>query len=573
MALNRQAGKGRTRCRFAGVALIAVFIALLVPAAYGQVRQIPNSVEPGRDRPLPTPVAPDSDFDFRIEAPRRTPVPRAADELTFLVREIKIVGATLYSPDVLRELYAPLIGHEVHLGEILGVAEAIEAKYRRAGYVLTRAFVPPQRVADGVFTIDVVEGFISTTETEGGDPSTGDLIKRYLAPVSGVRPLDIATMERGLLLANDIPGVAAAGLLKPSPTVPGASDLVVTVVPTVVTGGVALDNRGSKFQGPWQVRGDVAYNGLVGPDQLFGSLATVPDDPLEKIVAQLRYVRPIGADGMTASFLAGGSYGEPGAELTAIELVTNSYAFGPRLHFPVIRSRAENLFLDGGLTVQAATVTALNQPLSHDNWRVLDASITYIQNGFLGGASLVTVGAAHGLPILGASRNGSPDLSRAAFNPRLDFTKFTLAARRAQPLYGPFSLAINLLAQYSLDSLISGEQASFGGDTIGRGYDPGVLQGDHGLGGSVELRGDFRPDDLFVELLQPYLFYDAAAVWNTTTTPAGGSALASAGVGLRAQLPSGVTLGVELAKILSRVTNNDNGRLSSRLLFSASKRF
>jgi hemolysin activation/secretion protein len=380
MALNRQACRERTRCWFPGGAAIFVLASLLAPPAYGQALQIPNTVEPGRDRPVPLPVPPESDFDFRIEAPRRAPVPRAADQLSFSLREIKIVGATRYPPDTLRELYAPLLGREVRPSDVLGVAEAIEAKYRAAGYVLTRAFVPPQRVADGVFTIDVVEGYVSKTDTEGGDAATGDLIKRYLAPVRGARPLEIAPMERALLLANDIPGVAAAGLLKPSPTEPGASDLVVTVVPTVVSGGVALDNRGSKFQGPWAIRGDIAYNGIVGPDQLFGSLATVPNDPIEKIAAQLRYVRPIGADGMTVSFLASGSYGEPGAELTAIELVTDSYAFGPRLHFPVIRSRAENLFLDGGFTWQSATVTTLNQPFSHDNWRVLDAAVSYIES-------------------------------------------------------------------------------------------------------------------------------------------------------------------------------------------------
>ena len=92
MALNRHACKKRLRCRFGGIALTAVLASTLVSAAYGQVRQIPNSVEPGRDRPLPIPAPPDSDFDFRIEAPKRAPVPRAADELSFLVSEIKIVG-------------------------------------------------------------------------------------------------------------------------------------------------------------------------------------------------------------------------------------------------------------------------------------------------------------------------------------------------------------------------------------------------------------------------------------------------------------------------------------------------
>src|SRR5258708_3204576 len=58
--------------------------------AQGLPRELPGSVQPGRDRPLPVPVSPESDFDFTIQAPRRTPVPSAADELTFTLRDIKV---------------------------------------------------------------------------------------------------------------------------------------------------------------------------------------------------------------------------------------------------------------------------------------------------------------------------------------------------------------------------------------------------------------------------------------------------------------------------------------------------
>jgi hemolysin activation/secretion protein len=175
------------------------------------------------------------------------------------------------------------------------------------------------------------------------------------------------------------------------------------------------------------------------------------------------------------------------------------------------------------------------------------------------------------LPILGASANGTASLSRPGAN--TDFTKLTFSLRRAQPLYGAFSLAGNVNAQYAFAPLVAGEQIAFGGDTIGRGYDPDVLQGDHGVGASLELRYDRRFPDELIEAVQPYLFYEDGRVWNRIGGPTGGTHLSSTGVGVRVTLPHDISAGLEVAQTLSRLANNDNGRLGSRLLFNAGIRF
>jgi hemolysin activation/secretion protein len=554
-------------------------LALMLPAvgglsaahAQGLPGGLPSTVQPGRDRPQPLPIAPDTDFDFTIQAPKRAPVPRAADELTFTLRDIAITGNTVYSAAALRPLYAPLIGREVKLSDIVAVAEAIEAKYRSAGYILTRAYVPPQRVGNGVFALSVVEGFVKALDVEGGNEAAQNLVKTYLRPVLQSRPLDIHVMERALLLANDVPGVVASGLLRPSPDEPGASDLVVSLTQSTLSGGFASDNRGSAFAGPWTVRGDVAVNGLItGADQLTAALSSVPDG-LQKVTGLLRYSFPIGNDGMIVSLAGNGSYGEPGAALTQFNLITNSYSVGPRLRIPLLRSRADSLFLDTGLTWQDAEVTALAQPFSHDKWRTADAALTYVENGFLNGTSSLTIGIEQGLPILGATSNGSSSLSRAGAD--TDFTKLTANLRRAQIVSGPLNLALSAIGQYSFAPLFAGEQAAFGGDSIGRGYDPSVLQGDHGLGGSVELRYDLRFSDFFVESGQPYAFYDRARVWNRSGGVSGGATLSSVGFGMRVQLRHEVSAGLEFAQTLSSLANNDGGRLTSRVLFNTGIRF
>ncbi len=137
---------------------------------------LPGAVQPGHDRALPQPqIVPD--VDFSVEAPHRSPVPRAVDEIRFKVADIRVEGAVSLNADSFKPLYQNLVGKEVSLGDIFDVADAIEKEYRAAGYLLVRAYVPPQHVNDGIFTIRIVEGFVEGTSVEGGDDRTRDLIK------------------------------------------------------------------------------------------------------------------------------------------------------------------------------------------------------------------------------------------------------------------------------------------------------------------------------------------------------------------------------------------------------------
>ena len=532
----------------------------------------PGFVPPSQERPLPT--APTGTFDFSIETPRRSPVPRSVEELRFQLNGITIVGATVFAPDELRPLYANLIGKQVGLNDILDVADAIEAKYRERGFIISRAYVPPQRVGNGVFTINVVEGYISGMAIEGGDPGVRELVQAYLGPVTQVRPLTLEPMERGLLLSNDLPGVTAAGLLRPAQDQPGASDLVVNVQQSPWTGGFNVDNRGSEFTDRWTIGGDVEWNSPLGDgDQLSANIQMAPDNPSERIQGTARYQHPIGTSGLTGSIYVTVSKGAPAAGLGQFNITTDSLAVGPRLSYPLLRSRAESLTLEGGFTYQDAEVQsgAPATQISHDHWRVADAAVTYTQSGFWNGNTQVTLDVAQGLPFAGATENGSPSLSRPGAH--TDFTKVTGTLKRIQTIWGPISLAATVQGQYAFQPLVAGEQISFGGNQIGRGYDPSALSGDHGAGGSFELRYDTRVDQYFVQTVEPYIFFDTAKIWNRLGGNGSGLAMHSTGAGVRVALERNITLGVEYARTLTAVPGSDNGSLKSKVLFNGAIRF
>ncbi|HUI19199.1 MAG TPA: POTRA domain-containing protein [Alphaproteobacteria bacterium] len=556
-------------------AALAVATALLLlgglasQAAAQPAIQIPSQVEPGRIRPLPE-VPPIPNLDFHIETPRKSPVPLAVEEVAFELKGIEIVGATVFAPDSFRALYEKYLGKTVHLSDIITVADEIEAQYRKAGFVLSRAYVPPQSVNNGIFQIVVVEGYVAAATVEGGDSSTRARVDALLDPVLKERPLQVASLERALLEANELPGVTASGLLRPSPDHAGASDLVVTVVGRSDVTTVSLDNRGSVFTNPLTLTLDTLLFSPVGDGgQLHLDAAGSPDF-VQRRSLEGRYFHALADTGVTLSLGAVVANGEPGASLSAAHILTDSVAVGPRASYALFVSRSDRLTVEGGFTWQSADVDALGTPLSHDEWRVLDLALTYQQKGFLDGSSSATVGIAQGLPGLGATRPGDPSLS--VFGARTDFTKLTMAASRLQALGGDFSLALSGSGQYAFDTLVEGEEVAYGGSNIGRGYDPAVVAGDNGIGGSLELRYDQR----FTELpplhsAQFYAFYDVAAVWSHHGSFT--SQLASTGFGVRTAWIGNTRLGVEFAHSLDSVPGNDNGHIGARILFNASIQF
>ena len=569
-ALHRLEISWRRRAGRAGLPLAAF---LLASASAGAQVALPGAVQPGRDRTGPTAPA-QPDFDFSIVTPHRSAVPRAVDEVHFKLADIKIVGAKTIPAASFRPLYAGMIGRDITLGDILDVADKIEAAYRAHGYLLVRAYVPPQRVRDGVFTINIVEGYLSSVTVQGGDRSTKNLVRYYLRGATRARPLALEPMERGLLLANDIPGVSAAGVLRPSPDTAGASDLVVDISQPPISGGLAVDNRGSHFSGIWTVSADMELNSLLGRDQLMASVVTSPDS-MRQIEGSLRYRRAIGFDGLIGTVVGTYTRGQPGSLLSAAGVRTNSWAAGGRLSYPLIRSRAETLQLDGGFTAQDATVAvAGHTQQSHDRWRVLDLGGTYQRGGLFGsGAWTTTFDVAQGLPILGASDTGNPTTHLSRVGADIDFTKLTGATRLLLPLGGNFSTAFSVQGQFAFGRLITGEQIAFGGSQIGRGYDPGAITGDHGVGASAELRYDFRFSDSFLHVLEPYAYVDGAQTWYFKDPTLTDQSLLSVGGGLRYWLSYNLTGAIEGSQMLRAVPGSDLGRKATKVLVDLAIRF
>ena len=100
------------------------------------------------------------------------------------------------------------------MADAFKVANEIELRYRNDGYVTTRVIVPAQTIDDGHFRILVVEGYIADVKYDGDIGPAQAAVEKLVQRLRGVRPINVAEVERQLLLANDLNGLTVRASLE-----------------------------------------------------------------------------------------------------------------------------------------------------------------------------------------------------------------------------------------------------------------------------------------------------------------------------------------------------------------------
>jgi hemolysin activation/secretion protein len=285
----------------------------------------------------------------------------------------------------------------------------------------------------------------------------------------------------------------------------------------------------------------------------------------------MRYSMGIGSHGLVASTGVLVALAHPGASLIPLNVRNRLVSVSARLRYPLIRSRARSLYLEGGLALSRSMTDILGQRISEDRQTVGDIGLTFQEAHLLNGSITATVNVFRGLRILGASDRSALRPSVAGFNP--NFTRLTFSLQRQQHLAPRVGAVVAMQGQYSGSKLLSGETIAFGGPAIGRGYDPSTIIGDRGIGGVVELRYDLPVAKAWLSGAQFYGFADAAKATSLAgpTTPASRERSRSVGGGVRLFHPR-FTASVEVAKALVQVSGSDQ-RANPRVLMSLSSNF
>ncbi len=476
--------------------------------------------------------------------------------------------------DQLAAAYADELGTPRPIAVVCEIRDRAATILRREGY-LAAVQIPPQKIEGGKLELQVLLAHLSAVKVRGNAGRAERLIAGYLTPLTREPLFNEKHAERALLLVRDLPGYDVRLQLQPAGQ-PGEVIGEVTVVHHWVDADFNVQNFSSRELGRFGGLVRAQFYGLTGlGDRTTLSFYTTPEVRQQKVV-QAGHEFLLGATGIGLAGHFTYSWSKP--SVPGLDIDARAIVGSGEVDFPFVRRQAVNLRGAAGLDVIDQTVDLAGARLTTDRLRVpfirvQGDAIDRASRAGIGGFSAFeprwslagTFEARRGTHILGASEGCGVNLinCRLAANPVTpsrpygDPAGFVVrfggqAEYRPQP---KLAFVVTPRAQYSPDTLLSFEEYSAGNYTVGRGYDPGALLGDSGIGSAFEVRvGGLIPASPRALAFQPFGFVDTTWVWsNAPNEPRGSHNLTSLGAGARIALGGWGRLDTSLAFPTARV--------------------
>lgn len=540
--------KARRR-RHSVLAAVIVATSLLLPSQAGAQAPI-NPLQPlGAAAP--------TQIEQRRSEERRRPVPglpriAASDPAgdtrpLFRLRSIVLAGAAALPVDELAATYANRIGRDVSQADLISIAAGLGEAYRRSGYHLSRAIVPPQDLKGGHLRIQMIEGAIEEIVVKG-DGSGAFGVKDLLAPIARERPSRLATLERQLLLANDRPGLRVVDTsLDEIVPASGRFRLVVSVQPWRIYTATGIDNMGSGAVGPWQASASAAINSLILPgDSLALSGSFVPGSSRELRFGRASYDVPLGIDSLRIGVVASRSEIWPGDERRQLGTVSQAETYEARAAFAPLLTRTQTLWLTASLGMSDIAERNRLGRIYNDRIGLASLSADYKLVSGAGAWTYLSTTYRHGLGFLDSHPDTKDWLSRFSASGR--FSLVNTALTHYQNLADNWSLKLSAAGQIASGPLLSSQQYYLGGLAFGRGFEGGLLAGDNALAGAAELRFDQSVSLAFAKGYQLYGFVEGGVTRSYQQPKDLVQGLSSIGIGARLFINDDLQLGVAIAK-------------------------
>lgn len=488
----------------------------------------------------------------------------------FRLRQVELQGVTALSAAELASTYQPYLDRELSAQDLAAIAAAITARYRAAGFHLSRALIPPQDMRSGALRVTVVEGAIEQVSVSGTDAAFG--LERLLAPLTEERPSRLATLERQLLLLNERPGIKVVDTTLDE-TSPGSGRfrLGVKTESWRLYGAAAIDNMGSASSGPWQSSGSVALNSMLMPgDSLTVSGSFVPGSPREMRYGRIAYDLPLGSDSWRIGVSASHSENWPGDLRRYLRNRSQADTVEARVSYAPILSQMQSLWLTASLGVTRASERDFIGPIFADRIGIASFTADYKLHLRASSWTYVSATARKGLGLIDGQADSADWLSR--HDASAHFALINGLLTHYENFSENWSIKLAAGGQLASGPLLTSQQYALGGLSFGRGFDAGWISGDDVVAGSAELRYDQSLSLKFLKGYQLFTFVEAGAARIKLPGHDLDQSFASVGAGLRLFLTDDLHLSIGIAKPVMVNSPFETGR-GARLLFSLSNIF
>jgi hemolysin activation/secretion protein len=119
--------------------------------------------------------------------------------LRVFVREINVIGSTVFSAEELAKVTAPYVNRELTSEDLETLRVALTLLYINNGYVTSGAILPDQSVTEGVVTYQIIESGLTAVDVEGNRWFRSSYFQKRFFLDAGP-PLNINALQRRLQL-------------------------------------------------------------------------------------------------------------------------------------------------------------------------------------------------------------------------------------------------------------------------------------------------------------------------------------------------------------------------------------
>ncbi|GAC1377442.1 MAG: ShlB/FhaC/HecB family hemolysin secretion/activation protein [Aquirhabdus sp.] len=438
--------------------------------------------------PLTTPVMPAPTLN---NSTQKDDAHAITDNKTLIpVTQLSFTGNTVFDSHTLNRVAGELKS-DTTLSDLQAITQRITTYYRQHGYMLARAYLPPQEISSDTVTIAILEGRLDHINLNNQSKVRTTRIQALLdTQLPSNQPLQKDNANRALILLQTIPSIGVVeGSLQPSKAV-GSTDLNINVsAGSRVNGYVSLDNNGNRFTGAERVIGGINLNNLTGfGDQLSLHAALTNQDRMD--YGRIVWGTPVGNQGLrigAAFSQLRYSLGEDFAKLDAYGTARTAAIYG---NLPLLITPDNHI--NTSLSLEYQKLTDITGAIDLNNKRHVKAAVMTISGDFRD--YLLYTPAVSAWQIVNTT--GSVDLrtpsvlaiDSATAKTAGHYNKVVLSATREQLLPANISVYLSATAQRSNKNLDSSEQLTLGGPNNIRAYPEGEASGDQGWIGKIELR-------------------------------------------------------------------------------------
>lgn len=500
---------------------------LPIPPPQDLPRPLPP--QPSPPEPTSTPLPPPDQLLPGLTPPTPEPPENVSD--TIQIKQIEIVGSTVFRPQDFAEITRKYVDRRISFAELLQIRTEITELYIKQGYVTSAAVLPPQVLTGGTVKIQIIEGAIASIDVIGTRRLNPAYIRSRIGLVAQ-KPLNVNRLLEGLRLLQLDPLIASISADLQAGTRPGTSVLQITIAEAkTLTLSPLLDNSRSPSVGSFRRQLEVSQANLLGlGDGLRASYTNT--DGSNGI--DLSYIVPFNARNGTLRLAYGSTRSRVIEEpFDILEIQARSRYYELTLRQPIVQ-RPTNEFAIGLTFSRQESQTELGidnigpfplSPGADEQGRTQISALRFFQEYVQRSDRQVFAARSQfslGLNFLNSTINEqAPDSRFFAWRGQAQWTRL-LARDSLFLVRGDMQLADR--------TLVPLEQIGVGGQETVRGYRQDALLTDNGFLFSTELRLPiFRPRNGLVQLTP---FVDLGTGWNRSGDNPEKNTLVGAGLGL-----------------------------------------